>query len=376
MRALRELGYEVDVLAFPLGEPVEMTGVRVFRTANPLGFRSVPIGFSLRKAFLDLLLWRQLAARLDRDRYVAVHAVEEAAFLAALLRRRRGPFLTYDMASSMPEQLGQRFPFRNRVAQAIGRRLEGWLLRNVDYVICSSGLGDHVSELAPGTSWREWCFPSRVATPATEEVESLRLRLGLNASDRAVVYAGSFADYQGVPILLGAIGQVCAEVPQAAFVLVGASQGAEREKAIRSVPERYRGRVRILPRVDNHGMAGFLGLAEVLVSPRVHGHNLPLKIFDYLHSGKPIVATDIPAHTSLLDDELADLVEPDPGSLARGIIRVLTDPGRASALSAAARAFASAHLTWDSFVASLQEVLALATDSETANGEAPGGRRS
>src|SRR6185369_461951 len=64
----------------------------------------------------------------------------------------------------------------------------------------------------------------------------------------------------------------------------------------------------------------------VLVSPRRQGVNTPFKIYTYLASGKPIVATRIASHTQLLDETLAVLVDPTPEGLARGVQAVLRDP--------------------------------------------------
>ena len=49
----------------------------------------------------------------------------------------------------------------------------------------------------------------------------------------------------------------------------------------------------------------------------------------YLASGKPLVATRIPTHTQLLDDDLAELVEPTAAGIAAGIRAVLAAPGAA-----------------------------------------------
>ena len=48
IRALRELTYDVDVLTYPIGENLELPGVRIFRSSNPLRVRHVKIGFSWR----------------------------------------------------------------------------------------------------------------------------------------------------------------------------------------------------------------------------------------------------------------------------------------------------------------------------------------
>ena len=44
-------------------------------------------------------------------------------------------------------------------------------------------------------------------------------------------------------------------------------------------------------------MPAFVALADMLLSPRSKGTHTPLKLYSYLRSGKPILATDILAHT-------------------------------------------------------------------------------
>ena len=56
----------------------------------------------------------------------------------------------------------------------------------------------------------------------------------------------------------------------------------------------------------------YLDAATVLVSPRSTGTNTPLKIYQYLRSGRPIVATRLRTHTQVLSDDTAFLAEPTP----------------------------------------------------------------
>ncbi len=71
----------------------------------------------------------------------------------------------------------------------------------------------------------------------------------------------------------------------------------------------------------------YCGLASVLVSPRSEGTNTPLKIYEQIASGIPLVATNIYSHTQVLDDKIAFLVEPDPADMARGILAALDPNG-------------------------------------------------
>jgi len=105
-------------------------------------------------------------------------------------------------------------------------------------------------------------------------------------------------------------------------------------------------------------MASYLAMADVLVSPRAYGGNLPLKVFDYLAAGRPIVATDIPTHRTVLAEDRAVLVAPRTDAIAEGILSVLADPERAQRLGTAARRYAQTHLGWNRFVGSIEALYA------------------
>jgi glycosyltransferase involved in cell wall biosynthesis len=60
----------------------------------------------------------------------------------------------------------------------------------------------------------------------------------------------------------------------------------------------------------------------------------PLKIFDYMMRGKPIVAADVPSHRELLNEQQAVFYTPgDPYDLARAINQLIMEPDRANALA-------------------------------------------
>jgi len=65
----------------------------------------------------------------------------------------------------------------------------------------------------------------------------------------------------------------------------------------------------------------YLLACDVLVSPRSRGTNTPLKIYQYLRSGKPIVATRLLTHTQVLSDQTAILTGASPSEFAEGSSR-------------------------------------------------------
>lgn len=358
IEALRQLGYGVDVLTFPVGAPLDLAGVRLFRAANPLRIRRVPVGFSFRKLALDATLVVALRAQLRRERYVCVHAVEEAAFPALWLRGRHGVPVIYDMQSSLPEQLLDHPTLRHVSRRARGAllRAERWLLRRADMVVSSSGLAERVRRLVPEARVREWRYASAMPPTADGSVAALRASLRIPPGAPVVLYSGTFEPYQGLPTLLDAATAVLAAVPDAVFVLVGRT-GVEIGAALPQLPAlEARGAVRVVERQPREAMPHFLALADVLVSPRAYGGNLPLKVFDYLAAGRAIVATDIPTHRAVLTDDLGVLVPPRAPALAQAIVGLLRDAPRRARLGAAARAYAEAHLGWMSFVRSVGDL--------------------
>lgn len=370
VEALSQIGHSIDVLTYPVGRAVAIPRVSVLRSANPLRIRSVPVGFSIKKLVLDVPLALELRRRLDRGIYHCVHAVEEAAFPAVALARRRGVSVIYDMQSSLPEQMAGHFPFRVPGVKRWLERCELWLLRNADYVVASSGLGAHVRARAPEAQVREWRFMTAAKPARPDEILRTWKSLKIPQGAPIILYTGTFERYQGLEELIGAIPAVLEHVPRAVFLLVGGPGGLGEWATPATSAWQEQKNLMVVARQPRDAMPGFLAIADVVVSARAWGGNVPLKVFDYLAAGRPIVATDIPAHRSVLSEEHAVLVPPTPAGLAEGILGLLRDPGRARGLAEAARVYAEANFGSLAFVWAVgelyEEVLGAARDKRSA----------
>jgi glycosyltransferase involved in cell wall biosynthesis len=182
----------------------------------------------------------------------------------------------------------------------------------------------------------------------------LRQRLAIPQAVPVVLYAGTFESYQGLGDLIAAIPTIRAQVPNATFVLIGADPANGLVSHAGAEPLIDSGALRIIDRQPRGQMAAYLALADVLVSPRAYGGNLPLKIFDYLAAGRPIVATDIPTHRTVLAEDRAVLVAPRTEALAGGILTILRDRKLGERLATNGRHYAETHFGWSRFVGSLE----------------------
>lgn len=353
IRALTELGHQVDLVTYPFGRDVSMPGLRVFRSLRPPLIHRVGIGPSLAKLPLDVLLACSVLRRAVSGRYDAVHSHEEGGligiFVAALLRV---PHL-YDMHSSLPQQLTN-FAFTgSRLIRAAFLVAERLMIRQsrVVIVICPS-LEDTVHrvdpdattvliENAPGSS-------GEGATPA--DAAAVRRRFGVPPAAPLILYTGTFEAYQGLDLLYQAMALVRAAVPQARLLVAG-GQTNQVEKARRQAASAGIEDVTIFAgERPPEEMPAFLLASDVLVSPRSRGTNTPLKIYQYLRSGKPIVATRLQTHTQVLGDETAFLTGPSPGEFAAGIIGALRDPDRAAAVGQRARELAETKYSYTAYL--------------------------
>jgi glycosyltransferase involved in cell wall biosynthesis len=286
---------------------------------------------------LDVPFMAEAAWRMATGGFDAVHAVEEAAHLAAPLARLLGLPLVSDVDSSIPDQLRYSGFARRGPLPWAAEALERHALRHSAVVItvCTS-LTEGVRARAPEAPVFQVEDPPLVDPsdpPAPETVAALRRAVGLG-SGPVVLYSGNFEPYQGVGLLV----EAAAQRPGAQFLFMGGEPAEVAAERARAEALGAGARCVFSGKRPPAELPAFLALADVLVSPRHRGANTPFKIFTYLASGRPLVATRIPTHTQLLDDSLAVLVEPTPPGLAEGIRQVLADPAAAAARAARGRA--------------------------------------
>ncbi|MDD5438192.1 MAG: glycosyltransferase [Patescibacteria group bacterium] len=163
-----------------------------------------------------------------------------------------------------------------------------------------------------------------------------RRRLNLPIDQQMAVYAGQLHDWKGVDVLANA----AKLTPQVKFYFVGGTpESIGKFRAKFTNPEFEN--IANLSRVD---LATWLKAADVLVLPNTakvaisERYTSPLKLFEYMASQTPIVASNLPSLREILTDEEAEFCLPDdPIDLARAIRKTLSDAE--SARAKAARAY-------------------------------------
>lgn len=334
LRALADLGHELRVLTFPGGVDREIPGVRIERVRPALPVGTIPPGFSVGKLVCDAALARAAAREVRDWRPHLVHAVEEGVFIAQSLKSRFGVPYVYDMDSSMAMQLVEKMPWLAPIGPGL-RRFEARAARDAMAVLAVCPALAQIAERYGAARVRVLSDISLLDPEDAEPAIDLRAEEGLRGF--AFLYVGNLEGYQGIGLLLSAFALALRQEPGLLLFVVGGPDRAVLRFRARAARMGLGDRVRFMgPRPVARMGALFRG-ADALVSPRTRGVNTPMKIYSYLDSGKPLLATDLPTHSQVLGPEVAELAAPEPAAFAEGLLRLARDPARRARLAVAAR---------------------------------------
>lgn len=361
--ALSGLGHDVDLLVYPHGENVDIPNVAIHRVVKIPGVKKAPIGPSKEKLAYDaLMLFHAFWLMLTR-RYDAVHAVEDSAFIAwPLCWLFRKPFV-FDMDSVMSDQLR----YSGFIGDGVLLRLFTWMEASalnrakVVITVCQSLTEAAIKRVPAGKLYQVEDIPMEPpAPPQGYTADRLKKELGIGEDRLTVVYTGNLEPYQGADLMIESAEEVVKREPLAFFVIVGGSEADV---------EKYRRKAETLGISENVTFTGHKGpewmqlfyeMADVLLSPRVKGTNTPLKIYTYLKTGKPVVATDLPTHTQVLNGDIAVLAKPEKMAYSEGILLLLKDREQRERLGGRGKGFVEKNFnreTFDKKIASAYENL-------------------
>jgi glycosyltransferase involved in cell wall biosynthesis len=340
--ALAERGHEVRLVVKPdthkpARDPFEFYGLArhaslvIERANTPPG-----AGFLQRVGYMSFVFGRAFGK--DRADVILTRDLGVASALLKMPASMRAPVVyeSHGFAPDVAEALPELVATAKTPSAAKLRRLqerEAMVWRQADgYVTITRSLADDLAQRF-GARERLAVVPDGARLPSG----------GLRPlpPDPIVGYSGHLYAWKGVDDLLRAV----AEIPTARALIVG---GHEQEPDLARV-KALAASLGIADRVTFTGLVPpaevntHLAAARVLALPNPASaistrFTSPLKLFEYMASGRPIVATDLPAIREVLrDGENALLVEPgNSAAMADAIQRLLQDDGLAARLGRAA----------------------------------------
>ncbi len=358
IKALCHMGHTIDLVTYPLGQDKQIKGLRIFRSLKPPFVKSVKTGPSISKIFLDFFLFFKVLGRLLRGKkkYDVIHTHEEACIMGAFFSSiTKIPHL-YDMHSSLVQQMTNFGFTKSKIIIGFFKWIEKKSLKNAasTIVICRA-LYDYASTITDKeklTIIENFIDENPHRTDLDpEQLNQVKKEIG-KGEKKIIMYTGTLEKYQGIPLLIESMTHLPGDFR---LVLIGGKPKQIEEIKHLVETNELTDRVLILGEKNPEEIPYYLGAADVLVSPRTLGTNIPLKIYAYLKSGIPVVATNLYTHTQSINQDIAILTDPDPGKFAAGILEAASEKGKI--ISKNANAFCKKNYSFERYLELIKEAL-------------------
>jgi glycosyltransferase involved in cell wall biosynthesis len=346
-----------------VGEHVELW---VPRRTNPI-HEDVFHYYSLTERFPVRMLASCEALRLVGALGSLAYWLDALAFLTTLLLERIDTEVAYYTRSApvawLLKQKGAQVYYEAHLWPSSKQGGFQFLLRGVDGVVANSdGTAEEFRKrgFQNVTVVRNGADLEKFSLNSTHNEARQKARLPL--AGNVVMYVGSFARWKGVATLYSAWVKIQKQFPDTTLALVGGEVGTLLQfaecKNIASDTS-----VTVLPHQASSLVPAYLRSANILVLPNepVNEESIrytsPIKLFEYMASGRPIVASDLPSMREVLDDTTATLFAAgDSDDLAKKISFALTHARECEAKAKKASEVAKTY-SWENRAKRLNEVV-------------------
>ncbi len=316
--ALKEAGYQVMVVGRRLPQSLSMPGKRYRTKRFRLWFNKGPLfyaNYNLR--LLGYLLWHRADILYSHDLDTL-----SANFIASRLKRIPLVYDSHEYFTGVPELLK-----RPRV-QRIWKRIEKTILPHLKYAVT---VNDSIAKLYEAEYQRPFTVIRNVPeTKQLPELSPLQLRreLGLPTEKRIILLQGA-----GINIQRGAEEAVLAmlHIENALLLIIG---GGDVLPVLKEMVSKHSlsDKVRFEGKKQPADLLFYSRCADIGLSLDKdtninYRFSLPNKLFDYIHAGIPVLASDLPEVRSIVEGYGVGLICPghDPQVLAAYMERLLKE---------------------------------------------------
>lgn len=344
--AFEKIGLKVEIIAPALWRS---------KTTDIFDFYKVPKKFSIKKIFTIDLMFFRFTGRLSF--LLQIFSFSLLASSYAFLKYRKDfnniIFFSHDsmplfFLTFLPIKIfydihhfpGRNFLYRRLLKKAVGFAVQTkWKVQAL-----KDKFGVQPKKIV---YWPNGVDLREFQTPVSKE--EARRKLSLSRSRGVVLYTGQLFKWKGVDTLIRASKLITRDAD--IYIVGGALKDILKVKE--EFPEAQVNKIKFFPFQPHHLMPIWLKAADVLVLPNTAKakvslfYTSPMKLFEYLAVGRPIVASAIPSILEIVDESMVLLAEPDsPTSFAQKINYALGHREEVDFLAKKAQREAEKY-TWD-----------------------------
>lgn len=280
------------------------------------------------------------------------------ALLGLLFARRKGiPFLYY-----LIDELHALVP--NRILQPLAKLIESYVLRHAFGVfVINERLREFAIRLGanPRQTYviRAGVDPERFSTADGTEI---RQRLGVGTKDVLLFFMGGMFSFSGIREVVNDLVTARSKYPEIKFLIVGRARSADFQEELNRVirSNELEDRVFLLGWQPYEQIPFLLAAADICLLPAYDNevmHNIvPIKIYEYMISGKPVVSTQLPGIVTEFGYGNGVSYVDGPSEVIAKVVDMIKNRTDLEQQGRRARAFVKRY-TWDSVVDEFEENL-------------------
>lgn len=301
-----ELGHHVEVLG--PGEKTDSVPSYVTLTGKAI---PIPFNGSVARLSFTPQHWRAVRKFIAEGDFDVVHLHEPASPSLTMWATymAQGPLVSTFHASGKPS--------------ALVRVFRSFLMKRLE------GISGHIAVSNMARRWQmDGIGGDAVLIPNGVRVSKFRTAKplpGYEVNDHPVLlFLGRYDEpRKGMDVLIDALPRVYAQYPDVELMVIGDGDAAIlREKLAGKV-----GTLTILGHVSDEEKASAFRSASIYVAPNTGGESFGIVLVEAMSAGVPVVASDIPAFTAVLDKGAAGWLSSvgDSDMLGKTIVQALTD---------------------------------------------------
>jgi glycosyltransferase involved in cell wall biosynthesis len=348
-------GHDVHVITYHLGQDMEDLPFQIHRIPNVPTYHKFSPGPTYQKvAVLDALLCIKLFKVIHNAGFDVIHAHHYEGLLASLPVARMNHIpIVFDvhtlLASELPHySLG----LSASMLQRIGNFFDHLLPHRADHIVS-------VTNFIRNRLINEIGIKPNFVTTIYGGVEAGHFSLQTppvpDPSTQTLIYTGNLAPYQGIDLMFQAFRRILDQRPNTVLKIITSSPIEPYSDLISKLELRNN---LIVEDADYFHIPAHLHSANVALHPRVHCDGLPLKLLNYMATGRPIVSFEGSAEA--LEHEHTGLVvaNNDVEGFANAALRFFANPSLAETLGRNAQSHVQEFFVWEHSIRSLETIYA------------------
>lgn len=348
---LAKLGEEVVAIGPPERQMYEV-GARI----KPIQFTTLPIigafllvAFGMMSAILTIIRWKPDAI------YTLGGSMATGLLMAKLFRC---PLITEVNGWGRAElKLISKHPLSMLVSH-ISRWMDEREIRHSDHIIVvTAGIKEALQKFLSIDPNKITVIPNGANTDLFKPINEAKRSLQLDSSCYYVGFIGIIAPWQGLDHMINSAPLILKEIPNTKFLLVG--DGVAKRRMLELVEDLHLAKDFIfVGEVPYTEVPKYISAMDVCISFRKGTPASPLKLYEYMVCGKPVVATDDPDNSFVKEQSAGILLDPEkPEEVATAIIGLLKNDELRERMGSNGRKYVLENRSWETVAREVEEAI-------------------